>query len=90
MVETDRRGARLAEGTDLFTGDIWVGQSGVDLGLADGIGHMVPHMKSIFGDKVKFRTYDPKRSLWQRLGARAVSELADTIEDRALWAQYGL
>ncbi|MCV2883001.1 S49 family peptidase [Actibacterium sp. XHP0104] len=87
---TDRRGARLAEGADLFTGDIWVGQGGVDLGLADGIGHMVPNMKAIFGDKVKFRTYDPKRSLWQRLGARAVSELADTIEERALWAQYGL
>ena len=39
-----RRGERL-QAEDLFTGEFWVGQKGVDLGLADGIGHLVPVMR---------------------------------------------
>lgn len=87
---TQSRGDRLKDGTELFNGDIWVGQAGVDLGLADGIGHLVPKMKQQFGDKVKFRVYGARRSLWQRLGAQIVTSVGETIEDRAHWARFGL
>ena len=56
-----RRGAKLTQDTSIFTGDFWIGQEGIELGLADGIGHLVPVMKERFGDKVKFNTYAQKR-----------------------------
>ena len=87
---TGRRGTRLAEDQELFTGDIWVGQKAVEVGLADGVGHVVPKMKEIFGDKVRFRVYGQKKSIFQRLGAQAAGEAAQMIEERGLYARYGL
>ena len=84
------RGARLTAETDLFTGDIWVGQGAVDVGLADGVGHVVPKMKELFGDKVKFISYGVRRSLFQRLGARLMGDAVGLIEERGLYARYGL
>lgn len=84
-----RRGARLAE-KDLFTGDVWVGQAAVAEGLADGVAHMVPKLKALYGDKVKLVPYSVKKSIFQRFGARLLGEALDQIEDRALWARYGL
>lgn len=84
-----RRGGRLA-GDDLFTGDVWVGQAAVDQGLADGLGHMVPKLKSLYGDKVRLVPYGMKKSLFQRFGGRILGSALDGIEERALWARYGL
>ncbi len=85
-----RRGSKLAEGKDLFTGDIWVGQHAIDDGLADRIGHIVPVMKERYGDKVKFLTYGPKRSVLQRFGARVMGEALASVEERAEYARFGL
>jgi len=85
-----RRGARLATGTDLFNGDIWVGRGAVDLGLADGVGHLVPKMKELYGEKVRFLPYGMRRPLLQRLGAKMLGGMADEIEERAHWARFGL
>ena len=84
------RGNRLDAKTDLFTGDIWVGQGAVDVGLADGVGHLVPKMKEVLGDKVRFLNYGVRRSLIQRLGARVMGEASGLIEERGLYARYGL
>ncbi|SIO47155.1 serine protease SohB [Rhodovulum sp. ES.010] len=85
-----RRGAKLATDTNLFTGDVWAGDEAVKLGLADGIGHLVPKMKERFGDKVRFALHTPRRGLWTRLGAPSVAAIAEEVEARALWARYGL
>lgn len=85
-----RRGAKLAENPDLFTGEIWVGQSAVDVGLADGIGHLVPVMKDRFGDKVKFRRHEFRRPFLGRFGARVAEDALSAIEERAEFARYGL
>lgn len=85
-----RRGARLKDGEDLYTGEVWVGRQAVDLGLADGIGHLVPKMKERFGDKVRFLAYTRRRPLLSRLGAAVVSDALDGFEERALWARFGL
>lgn len=84
-----RRGARLAE-ADLFNADIWVGQGSVDLGLTDGIGHLVPKMKELYGDKVRLVPYGQRRSLAQRFGLSVVEDAMNSVEERALWARYGL
>lgn len=85
-----RRGARLAEGTDLFTGEVWIGAGAVQTGLADAVGHLVPVMKARHGDKVSFQRYGPRRGLLQRFGASVLNEALAGIEERALYARFGL
>lgn len=84
-----RRGSRLAD-ADLFNADIWAGQQAVDLGLVDGIGHLVPKIKQLYGDKTQLVVHGQKRSLLSRFGLNLAEETLATIEERALWAQYGL
>ncbi|MEO0914499.1 MAG: S49 family peptidase [Pseudomonadota bacterium] len=89
-----RRGKALAE-RDLFTGEIFVGQQAVDVGLADGLGHLVPMMKHKYGDEVRFAETRPRRGLLARFGGQggagaALGDLFATLEDRAAWGRYGL
>lgn len=87
---TERRGHKFPEGVDLFRGDVWIGAKAVEVGLADGIGHLVPTMKERFGDKIKFRRYGQKRGLIQRFGAQVVDNAVGGIEERASFARFGL
>ena len=84
-----RRAGKLAD-QDLFTGDIWVGQKGIDVGLADHIGHLVPVMNDRFGDKVRFRRFGQKKPLLSRFGAQIVDDALGSIEERASYARFGL
>lgn len=86
----DRRGTRLNAEADLFNADIWVGQGAADVGLVDGVDHLVPKIKALYGDKVRLVPLGQRRSLLQRLGMAAFDGAVGAIEDRALWARYGL
>jgi len=85
-----RRAGKLPEDQDLFQGDIWVGQKGVDVGLADGIGHLVPTMKERFGKKTKFRVFEQRRKFASRLGLEMVDQAFTGLEERAAFARFGL
>lgn len=85
-----RRGTRLSDNPELFTGEVFIGQKGIEAGLADGVGHLVPMMKQRFGDKVKFRRYEQKRPLFARFGAQIVDDAVASIEERAAFARFGL
>ena len=85
-----RRGDRLAENDDLFSGEFWVGAKGVELGLADGTAHLHGKMKEIYGDKTRFATYGQKRGFLQRFGAQMTGGFIGMLEDRAVWSRYGL
>jgi serine protease SohB len=87
---TSRRGAKLPADQDLFTGEIWVGEQAIEVGLVDAIGHVVPTLKERFGDKVRFKVYGQKRSMFQRFGLRSSGDILNTIEDKALWGRFGL
>ncbi len=84
-----RRGLRLAEG-ELFTGDFWTGGKACDLGLADGIGHPVPKLKELYGDRVRLVEHRQKLPLLARLGARLAGDMLGFVEDRAAYARFGL
>ena len=84
-----RRGVRLAD-ADLFNADIWVGQGAVEMGLVDGIGHLVPKLKALYGDKVRLGPFGQRRSLAQRFGLNLADDALSAVEDRALWARFGL
>lgn len=85
-----RRGDKLDKGSDLFTGDIWIGEAAKDVGLIDGIAHLVPAMKTRFGDKVTFKRYGPKRGFMSRIGAQVATDALAGIEERAEFARFGL
>ncbi len=85
-----RRGERLNGEMELFTGDIWVGSSALETGLIDGVGHLVPKMKEIFGDKVQLRPYRQPRPFWGRLGAQMAGDAMSEVEDRAAFARFGI
>jgi ClpP class serine protease len=84
-----RRGARLAD-ADLFNADIWVGGGAVEVGLADGVAHLVPKLRSLYGDKVRLVPMAQRRSLASRLGINIAEEAVATVEERAIWSRYGL
>jgi ClpP class serine protease len=84
-----RRGARLAD-ADLFNADVWVGQGAVDLGLADGVAHLIPKLKSLYGDKVRLRPMGQRRGLLSRFGLDLGDALLGKIEERALLSRFGL
>ena len=86
---TSRRAGKLAD-QDLFTGDIWVGQKSIDVGLADHIGHLVPVMKDRFGKKVTFRRFGQKKPFLSRFGAQIIDDTVASIEERAAYARFGL
>lgn len=85
-----RRGARLAEEDDLFTGEIWVGERAREVGLTDGVAHMEPRMRALYGRDVRFRRYGQRRPFLRRFGAALLADAAAAVEERALYARYGL
>lgn len=84
-----RRGARLAD-QDLFNADIWVGQKAVDVGLADGVAHLVPKLKQLYGSKVRLVPYGQKKGLLSRFGLSLADDALQTVEDRLMRAHYGM
>lgn len=86
-----RRGERLCAGDeDLFSGRFWAGQRAVELGLADGVAHLGPKLKELYGDKLRVQQFGPKRGLFQRFGASLTAEITAGVEDRMLWSRFGL
>jgi signal peptide peptidase SppA len=98
----DRRGAKLKDDPDLFTGLFWTGRRGLELGLVDGLGDMRSTLKARFGPKTRLKLITAPRGLLSRFGLfgtrSAASEIAgaaaggliDAAEERALWARFGL
>jgi len=85
-----RRGEKLDQTRDLFTGEIWLARKAIDAGLIDGVGHLKPKMQELFGEKVKFRMYGTKKPFLQRFGAQMVNDAVYGIEERAAFARFGL
>lgn len=77
-----RRGDRLTTARDLFAGDVWLGREAVELGLADGIGHLEPVMRDLFGEKVDFQRYGQRVPFLRRFGVSA-EDFIDAAAERA-------
>ena len=92
----ERRGGRLKDDPEqVFSAAVWSGRGALELGLIDELGDMGTVLRERFGDNVRIRDFTPKRR-WFRspLGARAGAEVAggllDALEERAMYARYGL
>jgi signal peptide peptidase SppA len=85
-----RRGDRLADNEELFTGEIWTGARAKDLGLIDGVGNLRAVVAQRFPD-AEITVAEPKRPLLARLGiGGAAQSLLTAVEHRAVWSRYGL
>jgi signal peptide peptidase SppA len=91
-----RRGARLRETDDLYTGAVWSGRQALSLGLVDGLGDLRATLRARYGDKVELKPIAGKgRPLLARLlrrgeAAEAGLALMAAVEERAAWARLGL
>lgn len=95
-----RRGTKLIDDPDLFTGLFWTGMKAKELGLVDAVGDMRSFLKSRFGEKASVRLISPPRGLFGRrvglggVSGRLAAEAADgalqALEERALWSRFGL
>ncbi len=92
----DRRGDKLGDDPDLFTGAFWSGRRALELGLIDELGDLRSALRKRYGDKVRLRPIaTERRRMLGRLGLSAsVSGLVDAVIDglaeRSLWSRYGL
>ena len=97
-----RRGNKLADNPDLFTGLFWTGTKGLELGLVDELGDMRSFLKQRYGEKTKLQLVTASRGLLGRgaglfgtqsgpeLAASAADGLMSAAEERALWNRFGL
>lgn len=85
-----RRSGKLDESRELFDGEIWVGDGATGTGLVDGVGHLVPKMKDVFGKDVVFKPYEQRRPLLSRFGASLTGEALSEIETRAAFGRFGV
>ena len=93
MVE-DRRAGKVTTTEDVFDGRFWLAGDALDLGLIDGIGDLRTVLKDRYGDDVRIKAYDEKKSgLIGRLLAGGIAAGAEALlaalERRALWARVG-
>ena len=98
----ERRGDRLATGTELFDGEVWLGERARELGLVDGIGTVRDVVTERFPG-AELRPVEQRKPLLARLGAGPAArahpfgdpadlalDLLSAVETRATWARYGL
>ncbi|UOZ09126.1 MULTISPECIES: S49 family peptidase [unclassified Amycolatopsis] len=88
----DRRGDRLTDTEDLFTGDVWLGAKAVELGLIDGLGSLRQIITERYPE-ADISVAEPKRPLLARLGIgapAAASAVLDAVTQKAAWSRFGL
>ncbi|MEU0533828.1 S49 family peptidase [Amycolatopsis tolypomycina] len=88
----ERRGDRLTESEDLFTGDVWLGAKAVELGLVDGLGTLRQVITERYPD-AEISVAEPKKPLLARLGIgapAAASAVLDAVTQKAAWSRFGL
>ncbi len=91
-----RRGDKLKDDPDLFSGAFWTGRRAVELGLADATGEIREELRQRFGERVKMPVFKQRKGwLSRRFGSRAgadVSIWADgliaAVEERMIWDRY--
>ena len=98
-VRARRAGKIDGDDESLFAGDVLTGRMAVDRGLVDGIGEVRAVMRARYGDKVRLRPVPAERRRWpflsrlpfvRREAGSVVTEFADWVEARLLWARFGL
>lgn len=99
----ERRGKKIeTAGDQLFTGEFWCGKQALELGLIDGIMDVRTKMRELYGDRVRLKLIGADKGFLRRrpsgisalLPSLTASGIADdaiaAIEERLIWARYGM
>jgi signal peptide peptidase SppA len=105
LVKESRRDRLKGADDTLFTGEYWVGETAISLGLADAIGDLRSTLRGRFGEKVLTPLIAPASGMLSGLfgrrspGAGALAametasgwpdEIISALESRAIWARFG-
>lgn len=96
MVEARRGGKLKGDPAELYSGDVWLGQRALDLGLVDGLGDLRSVMREKYGKKTQFKVLGRERNLLRGLfglhgrdRASLAEDVLATMETRALWSRFG-
>lgn len=90
------RGKRLnADSDELFSGAFWSGKQAMEMGLVDGLGDVQAILREKFGKNVKLDYVKPRGSFLSALMNKTrhghwIEALLGTVEERSLWARFGL
>ncbi|MCH8503725.1 MAG: S49 family peptidase [Ectothiorhodospiraceae bacterium] len=77
------RGDSLADNDELFTGLVWTGRRGIELGLADELGSLSYVAREVVGvDNV--RDFTPRQNILQQLSGRLGSSIGERIAQMVL------
>ena len=103
VVKSRRADKLKGEDKDLFSGEFWTGNKALELGLIDRIGDLRSVLRAEYGDKVVTPVIaTQKRGLFgvsrspsvgssgEMIARAAASGLVEAVEERELWARYGL
>ena len=85
----ERRGSKLTNDPDLFTGMFWTGIKAREIGLIDGIGDMRSFLRKTYGDKVKLKLIEPKRGLLGRKAPGVEMSLGLGLDPTSIAASLG-
>ncbi len=88
----ERRGGRLAEHDDLFTGLFWTAKPAMELGLCDGLAHAHIWLKERYGDKVKLKKLAEPKPIWKKFMGKGtfIEDNISSLKTQALWERFGL
>ena len=95
LVKKSRRDKLVdPEKNNIFTGEFWYGSASLKLGLIDGIGNAEQILREKFGENISIKKLEkPKSFLAKKLSSSLDSQfdnIANIIEERALWQKFGL
>jgi serine protease SohB len=106
LVNERRSGKLSSAHDQLFTGEFWSGRQALELGLLDGIMDIRTKMRALYGEDVKLKLVSIERGLFRRRAAPGVFSSAglgdwasgsniardaiSALEERAVWARFGL
>ncbi len=89
-----RRGERLSDNDELFTGLFWLGKTSLELGLCDGLAHAHIWLKEKYGDNAELKCVIEPRPMWKKIMGKGASTLIDdgldSLKSQALWARFGM
>ncbi len=100
-----RRGTKLVEDEQMFSGLFWSGKRGLELGLVDALGDIRETLRLRYGEDVKLELISQGRSLFGRkpkgvsvgadhdfasIGEGFADRIFNQLEERAIWARFGL
>jgi serine protease SohB len=85
----ERRGEKI-KGKKIFNGEVWDAARAKELGLIDGIGIMEDVLETKFGEGIKLKYINKKKSFLSRFSSSIINEINTKIVEKYYFSKFGL